>query len=441
MSTPAEFLKKLNDISPSLCLAKWHDLNLWVNTGRVASCCKTPQSKVSVEELKQTLNTFNNSTLKQQERAEILNGVKPLGCEYCWQAETSQSPENSMRVQYSKYLYETHYANTALTYEGLLANSASAPVRSLTLSFDALCNFECVYCGPNQSSSWAASIAKHGPVISSDAHHKYQTTAKLVRLNLAIDPYKNPYFRLFMEWWQATGQYEVKEVLVAGGEPLMSPSFWKFVESLENTDISIRVTTNLGASPTQLQQLLKLAERNPRVQLDVSMESVEHQAEYIRYGVSWDQWCRNVETVLDSGTIKTVNFISTIQALAICRYADFLEWVEQIKIKHPSCKITVSPSYLEEPSFMRVSILPKHLIAPAIAQLSKAIQTSTVLTESSRAKLAVVLHRAQQSTFTRDAGRDFYNFFSTLDKRRNTSFVETFPELAQWYNSLNDNQT
>ena len=30
--------------------------------------------------------------------------------------------------------------------------------------------------------------------------------------------------------------------------------------------------------------------------------------------------------------------------------------------------------------------------------------------------------------------KDFYNWFNTLDERRNTNFLETFPEMANFYN-------
>jgi hypothetical protein len=35
-----------------------------------------------------------------------------------------------------------------------------------------------------------------------------------------------------------------------------------------------------------------------------------------------------------------------------------------------------------------------------------------------------------------ELARDFKSFFVQYDKRRNKNFVETFPRLADWYNSL-----
>ena len=32
--------------------------------------------------------------------------------------------------------------------------------------------------------------------------------------------------------------------------------------------------------------------------------------------------------------------------------------------------------------------------------------------------------------------RDFKNFYAQYDKRRNKDFCTTFPELAEWYNTL-----
>ena len=36
---------------------------------------------------------------------------------------------------------------------------------------------------------------------------------------------------------------------------------------------------------------------------------------------------------------------------------------------------------------------------------------------------------------------DFKSFYTQYDVRRNKSFVETFPELADWYNSIEIDHT
>jgi hypothetical protein len=38
----------------------------------------------------------------------------------------------------------------------------------------------------------------------------------------------------------------------------------------------------------------------------------------------------------------------------------------------------------------------------------------------------------------KEGRKDFYNWFTEYDRRRNTNFVNTFPEMVEFYNSCKD---
>ena len=88
--TDAERVKeKLDNISPSLCLAKWKQVSLHLPTGLNNSCYHPPLHEIPVTELNNNPSALHNTPFKKTIRKQMLAGEKPPECEYCWRMEAN----------------------------------------------------------------------------------------------------------------------------------------------------------------------------------------------------------------------------------------------------------------------------------------------------------------------------------------------------------------
>jgi hypothetical protein len=182
------------------------------------------------------------------------------------------------------------------------------------------------------------------------------------------------------------------------------------------------------------------------VDLYTSNESMGLQAEYIRDGLVFSDWTNNVERLLDSGKFRGLHVMATINALCLDSLDSFLEMVCNWKLRYGKDSINFSLNILRFPSFQSPLVLPDTIRTQCRTKLSEFYKTH---------KDAGVLHGFEidqlkrlidylDVVITPHSGameqsilqRDFKNFFTQYDQRRSKNFVETFPDLAEWYNEI-----
>ena len=79
--------KKLNEVSPTMCLAKWKQLSLHLTTGHTNSCYHPPLHKIDTAPLADNPSALHNTAHKKQSRLEMMAGTKCSDCNYCWNIE------------------------------------------------------------------------------------------------------------------------------------------------------------------------------------------------------------------------------------------------------------------------------------------------------------------------------------------------------------------
>jgi hypothetical protein len=89
--------EKLDEISPSMCLAKWNQVSLHLPTGLTNSCYHPPLHNIDAEEVKKNPAALHNTREKLQQRQQMLDGERPAGCSYCWKLEDTGA--TSDRIQ------------------------------------------------------------------------------------------------------------------------------------------------------------------------------------------------------------------------------------------------------------------------------------------------------------------------------------------------------
>ena len=433
----------LDTLSPSFCGAKWFNATIWLGSGMSTSCHHPPAHLVDIDKVTTNPKLLHNTPQKKDDRARMIAGERPSGCEYCWKIEDMGRAAVSDRVYKSKI-----YPIAALKEAHETPPDHDVDLRTLEISFDRTCQFACSYCNPAFSSTWVKDIRNNGPYSSlvSDGRNHFtheHSSAQLYRFGET-----NPYVEAFFAWWESDLHHTLQELRITGGEPLMSGHTWKLIDWFRNNPgrsrTRLAINSNLGADVDVDRLLDSIQELD--VDVYTSQEAVGTQAEYIRDGLDYAAWQTNVEKILTSGRVRTLHFMGTISALCLPSLTDHLRYLLELKQRHGRDAVSYTLNILRFPSFQSALVMPHELRARFVAELKELHyrnQHNPLFHEHELDHLqrlidyldVVVTPHSEAFDMPRLLN-DFCEFFSQYDKRRDKDFATTFPKLKEWYQSL-----
>ena len=76
-------------LGPSMCTAKWTNSTIHLGIGKTHSCHHPHPHTIPLHEIKNNPSAIHNTQHKKQVRKQMLEGVCPSECNYCWNAETN----------------------------------------------------------------------------------------------------------------------------------------------------------------------------------------------------------------------------------------------------------------------------------------------------------------------------------------------------------------
>lgn len=434
----------INKVSPSFCTAKWLQTTLYLQNGYNHSCHHPSPHKIPVEEVLADPGALHNSKFKKEQRAKMIAGIKPQECDYCWNIENLGKD----------YFSDRHY-KTADTWAwdrfGEISNLdpyANVYPSYLEVSFSNACNFKCTYCSPEISSQWLEEIHKFGPYPISKGSHDLAWLKQVGRY-----PYKhsedNPYVDAFWKWFPNTLPH-LKVFRITGGEPLMSKDVWKVLDFIKNNPqptLELAINTNLCVDSKLIDRFIslinELSQSVKKIDIYTSLESVGAQAEYSRFGLNYQSWVDNANRVL-SETKANLNIMTTINVLSLPTFNDFIDQIMKLRTQYNTSfeynRVPLSINYLRWPSHLSVKILD--LVDRNAYSSSIKEHCGKFLKYFSPYKYArIYLEEWDQIQRFCDylicdepniEDRDnFVKFINELDKRRNTNFLNTFPEYSR----------
>ena len=439
-----EYKRRVIDIkSESFCGAKWYNATIWLGSGQTTSCHHPLPHAIDPEAIKTNPKALHNTPQKKLERAQMQCGERPAGCEYCWKIEDIKRDNISDRV-YKTVIYDD--ADLDLAYN--LPSEEDVDLQTLEIAFDRTCQFACSYCNPAFSSTWVKDIRVNGPYtkLVSDGRNHFTHPHESSQLYKYGET--NPYVEAFHKWWESDLHRTLKELRVTGGEPLMSGETWKLLDWFKtNTGKSqtrLAINSNLG-SGVDLDRLIANT-RDVTLDLYTSNEAVGLQAEYIRDGLVWDDWANNMEKLMTNGNLRGLHVMCTINALCLDSLDSLLECILQWKTEYGSDYPNFSLNILRFPSFQSPLVLPDQIRNTYKNKLQTwfdSNKTNKFLHEMELNQLQRLIDyldvvktphvgAAEQSVLQ----QDFKQFYTQYDQRRGKNFTETFPNLAEWYNSI-----
>ena len=402
----------LDAIGPGFCILKWHYLELSLAEGLKHSCYHCPQHKIPLK------SDLHNTPTTKEVRQQMLDGLKP--------AEDNYSDRQYLAVQFIKE--DPNIIAKTAAYE---PDEQIYP-KYLTVSFTNRCQMSCIYCGAGKSSTWKKEIDEHGPypLNVKDNYDKYMPRNDIMKVE------DNPYVDKFWKWLPDAYPH-LQTIRLTGGEPLLDENTFKLLQYVKDNpkELSFEISTNLMVTDRRVSNYINLVKGLPGQKCYVSVDTWGEQAEWIRTGLKIEQFEHNLHRVLGNG-IK-VGIMCTFNLLSIPNFEEWVFKMAELKQQYPGL-LTVDVPQMVEPLHLTTRIADKKLIN-MLDKAYKSMLTYSHLFEDyeiSKFKRTIAWTKANlmKGEELERNRKDFVKFANEKDRRRGTNFLETFPELKEFYN-------
>lgn len=442
----------------TVCDLKWNYPIFNMDRGEFRSCCRTPSNTVTEEELQtQGINAFSNSARERASRLNLINGVRDHNCQSCWNLEDQgiKSPRHTperfhwFMQRQGVIPKEEEYSDESLTTYLSSIKELDHPALSsktpymLEISLGNTCDLKCMYCSHHYSTQWATERIKYGEITQEQYDREFPKAA--------------PSFDIkFWEWFNKIGRFHLHRLGIIGGEPLIMPEFYEFVDKLISSVNAVKalrkekmtfwIVTNLNTPPNYLEKLFNYLPKLTEVfnvEILVSMESVGKKAEYIRNGINWKKFTGNLDKVLSRTDLKfDFGFIMSLNALNITSVQDFVKFTEELYVKYQR-PVALKQNIISFPSFQSPMILTPdfadHLDSAVEYMKTKVDQMPVVPDYYGRYDQYIIYLENLANSIRHNTGnyitdrRTFSTWFKTYDERRRLNFLEVFPEYTNFY--------
>jgi organic radical activating enzyme len=435
--------------SSCFCLAKWYHANIYFQTGETHSCYHPAPHAIDATEIKSRPSALHNTPEKIGERKQMLDGVRPKGCQYCWNIEDLGQNLISDRQIRTGSLFREERVNE-------IKNNAfdfHVNPEYIELSFSNLCNFKCGYCHPKASSRYMNEIKEFGPYAKAKNHRCDIDWFKI------YEEENNPYLEAWWKWWPELSK-SLKILRITGGEPLIQKSTYKMLDFLKqypNEDLELNINSNLGSRADIIEQFCTqindvVAQKKVKTfKLFSSIDTWGDQAMYIRTGLNLDLFEQNVKRYLQL-TKSPLTFMMTFNIFSVVSFSELLkkilEWRAEFNQESSNYenfhRIRFDISYLKEPLQYDINILPKDEYLSYMQKHLDFMKSHVDDTRKDRfsymeyQRLLRIFEYMKSTHYSeekvQEGRRDFYHFFSEFDRRRKTDLAATFPEMQSFWN-------
>jgi hypothetical protein len=244
---------------------------------------------------------------------------------------------------------------------------------------------------------------------------------------------------------------------MTGGEPLMDRNTYRvfdYVLALPNPELHLDVTSNFSVEEALFEKYLGYVKRLCNTQIEhfmqyVSLDSgnIKH-AEYIRHGLNMNRLHEYVNRFLtDIPYRNSLTFIITMNNLSVLGIQRQLQWILDLRRQHSSTyqRVWFDTPVLRTPSWQSLQILPP-VYTGVLERVADWMELHLETAddpfhgfkdyEVQRMRRDIDWMREGQHLPREEINNrrsDFYKFFNEHDKRRHTDFIETFPEMKEFW--------
>jgi hypothetical protein len=295
---------KPKDGNKTFCMAPWTHTYLSPQMERRLCCSsredpqnfkqyidaipRDPKTNLATGEVNlQTLKEHWNSDYMKAVRVKLMAGKEIPQCAVCNHKLLSVATYRThFNTLYEKQINE---AFEKTKDDG----STDMEVTSWDYRFNNLCNFSCRMCGDMLSSSWEAETRKHEPEI----YEKYRIWGRK-DIKAEIDKFHDQV--IVKEFTNAVEAKTIKEIYWCGGEPLMWKIHWeamkRIIELGYQDEVSIRYNSNMSRINYYGMNLFDdILSKFKYWNILASIDGAGEVGEYIRTGLKFDEWYKNME--------------------------------------------------------------------------------------------------------------------------------------------------
>jgi len=357
-----------------------------------------------------TIEELFNSDKMKQIRLDMSQGKKPATCSTCYSGEA--------KGFYTPRQGNNHKLKDLIqpSIDSMQDDGYMEPkIKSWDIRYSNLCNLKCRSCGDDYSTTWSKESSEY-----TDSEYK------------EIKAYEGEH--PLDEHFQ-----HVEHIYFAGGEPMIMPEHYETLTKLIDINQAKNVTLFYNTNMTKLNynkhHLPDYWNEFKRVDLGLSIDSFGERANYIRNGsVKWNKIESNIRTL--SAYEKVMHFISpTISVMNVYTMTDLHRYFVENNLIADINHILFNILYY--PNEYCLSILPKHIkeeiqakIVDHLVWVKENGGTETTL------KQFQSLSEALNAESNPEHVAAFIKKTQHLDKIRNESFPDTFPEYKAWWEEI-----
>ena len=415
----------LDNVSDTFCAAKWFEVTMWLYMKANASCHHNPTHPI---ELSDDPSSLHNTPKKIKERQQMLTGKRVDGCSYCWNAEDAGIISDRLLKSYG-YTWDDINKNIPMRVNP----------KKIEIAFSRSCQLACAYCSPTFSSSWANDLNTNGSY-KLTSNNRFNKDIK----NKLIPDDDNQYIQAFFDWWPELRK-DLMVLRFTGGEPLLHPRFWEFLDLLDSErkyNGTFIVNSNLIHEKGQVRKFIEktkfLTEKGQKVEIHTSCESSLEHAEYTRDGFKGKIWYNNVIDVLENSRID-ITVTTAINNMSIWSFGEYLKMISKLKDQYGIERVTTNFNRVLYPQWHSLAILPKKL-RNQIANDLKLIfdDLPNLHDEFSIMAFRDLVEYLRNSEFKDPANseeqvlKDAVNFYDQFNRRRNKDISVLDERYVSW---------
>ena len=372
--------------NPYFCPMPWTGM-MYNFDGSVKNCIRSndamPIGNLQNNNIQEILGGVEN-----RNRQIAIQQRQPVkSCTGCYDLEKDQRGFDGIsdRVFYIRELKEN---------DPSIYSSVGRPgLQAIDIRWTNLCNFACVYCGPDFSSRWADELQMHLATPTKEQ----------------IDSLK---------WYITSQANTLKHVYLAGGEPLLMKENLELLDILKtvNPNVNLRINTNLSKVDTRVFD--KICEFK-NVHWTISAETTGDEFEYIRYGGKWTDFLDNLNTIRKLNHKISFNMLWFI--LNFNSIFDCVDYLTGIGFHNNSFIIGA----LAMPDYLNIRHLPESVLYSLEEKLNNRIAKKPgFLLEESYKNMLNYIKQPIEKNFLRSMTQ-----LNELDQRRNLDSSKIFKEL------------
>lgn len=259
------------------------DLVITFNDQTIRTCCKSTAFDLSNEEITSDIFLKNKDYENRKKEMLFNNKLPEDACRLCIRTEPN-----------SFFRFRNSFSERTFTVKEKKELLNNSEIKSFELMLENTCQLKCLYCNENFSTEWAK---EKGLPIHNDS--KEWTEKILENFFIMLSNLEN----------QKTYQF-----VLTGGEPLINYRTYDIIEKIINTIdknnvIIFNIVTNLGIKSSVLSKYADLIEKYPNVKwkYNCSIDGIHREAEAIRTGLSWNQFMKNFNILLDTSAMVRIS--------------------------------------------------------------------------------------------------------------------------------------